>query len=93
MKPVTAETVQAEIRRLEAFTACTTRPLSITEEFHLSCLRQLLGALEPVQLPQRYVCEGYHIGEAYLEPDAEGDCFDRDEVIEALQAHGLRVKP
>jgi hypothetical protein len=36
--------------------------------------------------PERCSCEGYHIDEAYLEPDPEGDCYDRDEVLEALAA-------
>ncbi|MEN4905683.1 ead/Ea22-like family protein [Rahnella bonaserana] len=41
----------------------------------------------PVVLPQRYVCEGYH-----LEPEPEGECYDRDEVIEAIQIAGFTVK-
>ncbi len=35
--------------------------------------------------PDRCSCVGYHIDEAYLEADPEGDCYDRDEVLEALQ--------
>ncbi|EPB0904978.1 hypothetical protein ACRASO_004323 [Yersinia enterocolitica] len=57
---------------------------------------ELLAANEklskPVVLPQRYECEGYHIGEAYLDPNPEGDCFDRDEVIEAIKAAGFTVE-
>lgn len=45
MRPVTAETVKAEIDRLEAFEAFTTRRLSITEEFHLGCLKQLYAVM------------------------------------------------
>lgn len=41
----------------------------------------------PVVLPQRYVCEGYH-----LEPEPEGECYDRDGVIEAIQIAGFTVK-
>ncbi|OCJ30619.1 hypothetical protein [Serratia sp. 14-2641] len=60
----------------------------------------LLAALEeakqrlqqPIKLPQRYRCEGYHIDEAYLEADNDGDCFDRDEVIAALTEQGFKVE-
>ncbi len=44
---------------------------------------------KPVVLPQRYECEGYHIGEAYLKPNPDGDCFDRDEVIDAIKEAGF----
>lgn len=44
-----------------------------------------------VKLPKRYSCEGYHIDEAYLQEDPEGDCYDRDEVLEALDAAGIQV--
>lgn len=44
-----------------------------------------------VKLPKRYSCEGYHIDEAYLQEDPEGDCYDRDEVLEALAAAGIQV--
>lgn len=46
----------------------------------------------PVRLPQRCRCEGYHIDEAYLVEDDEGDCFDRDEVIEILLEQGFKVE-
>lgn len=46
----------------------------------------------PVRLPQRCRCEGYHIDEAYLVEDDEGDCFDRDEVIEILREQGFNVE-
>ena len=42
MKPVTTETVKAEIERLER-----AESLSLFEEFHLNCLRHLLAALLP----------------------------------------------
>jgi hypothetical protein len=45
-----------------------------------------------IQLPERLSPEGYHIDEAYLVPDPEGDYLDRDEVIEVLTAAGLTVK-
>lgn len=44
-----------------------------------------------VKLPKRYSCEGYHIDEAYLQEDLDGDCYYRDEVLEALTAAGIRV--
>lgn len=46
----------------------------------------------PVRLPQRCRCEGYHIDEAYLVDDDEGDCYDRDEVIDALREQGFKVE-
>lgn len=46
MKPVNAENVLAEINRLESFVQCTTRRLSMSEEFHLSCLQRLYGVLK-----------------------------------------------
>lgn len=42
MKPVTTETVKAEIERLER---C--EQLSMRETFYLNCLRNLLAALTP----------------------------------------------
>ena len=46
--------------------------------------------------PDRCSCVGYHIDEAYLEADPEGDCYDRDEVLAALQkscaAAGISLK-
>ncbi|WP_338659025.1 hypothetical protein [Yersinia intermedia] len=59
-------------------------------ESELSAANEKLS--KPVVLPQRYECEGYHIGEAYLDPNPEGDCFDRDEVIEAIKAAGFTVE-
>lgn len=44
-----------------------------------------------VKLPKRYSCEGYHIDEAYPQEDPDGDCYYRDEVLEALTAAGIRV--
>lgn len=45
-----------------------------------------------IELPERLSPEGYHIDEAYLVPDPEGDYLDRDEVIEVLTAAGVTVK-
>lgn len=42
MKPVTTETVKAEIERLEK-----SESLSMRETFYLNCLRSLLSALTP----------------------------------------------
>lgn len=53
-------------------------------------LKQLAES-RTVTLPKRYSCEGYHIDEAYLQEDPEGDCYDRDEVLEALAAAGIQV--
>lgn len=50
MKPVTTETVKAEIERLERAIS-----LSMYEEFHLNCLRRLLSAMsdkQPEKLPE-----------------------------------------
>lgn len=45
-----------------------------------------------VALPKRLSPEGYHIDEAYMVDDAEGEYLDRDEVIEAIRAAGIGVK-
>lgn len=45
-----------------------------------------------IQLPERLSPEGYHIDEAYLVPDSDGDYLDRDEVIETLKTAGITVK-
>lgn len=44
-----------------------------------------------IELPERLSPEGYHIDEAYLVPDPDGDYLDRDEVIETLTRAGLTV--
>ncbi|ECD6619165.1 ead/Ea22-like family protein [Salmonella enterica subsp. enterica] len=76
------------------------------EEIELACelwrnqtddviqFRQRIAELEAraVQLPQRLSPEGYHIDEAYMVDDAEGEYFDRDAVIEAISAAGIGVK-
>lgn len=51
----------------------------------------LLEAREIV-LPQRLSPEGYHIDEAYMVDDAEGEYLDRDAVIAAIRAAGIGVK-
>lgn len=45
----------------------------------------------PVKLPARLSPEGYHIDEAYMVEDAEGDYLERDDVIAAIKAAGLEV--
>lgn len=45
-----------------------------------------------VALPKHLSPEGYHIDEAYMVDDAEGEYLDRDEVIEAIRAAGIGVK-
>ena len=45
-----------------------------------------------IQLPERLSPEGYHIDEAYLVPDPDGDYLDRDEVIETLKTAGITIK-
>lgn len=57
----------------------------------MDLLEQMLCSQVTVTLPKRYSCEGYHIDEAYLQEDPEGDCYDRDEVLEALAAAGIQV--
>lgn len=47
MKPVTTETVKAEIERLESIQRSSFTMLSMKEEFYLNCLRHLLAALTP----------------------------------------------
>lgn len=45
-----------------------------------------------IALPQRLSPEGYHIDEAYMVDDDEGEYLDRDAVIEAIRAAGIKVK-
>ncbi|MDO3888175.1 hypothetical protein PL246_09690 [Salmonella enterica] len=56
--------------------------------------RQRIAELEARQiaLPQRLSPEGYHIDEAYMVDDAEGEYLDRDAVIEAIRAADIGVK-
>lgn len=56
--------------------------------------RQRIQELEARQiaLPQRLSPEGYHIDEAYMVDDDEGEYLDRDAVIEAIRAAGIKVK-
>lgn len=57
-------------------------------------LRQRIAELEARQiaLPQRLSPEGYHIDEAYMVDDDEGEYLDRDAVIEAIRTAGIKVK-
>lgn len=45
-----------------------------------------------IVLPQRLSPEGYHIDEAYMVHDTEGEYLDRDAVIDAIRAAGIKVK-
>lgn len=60
---------------------------------HIETLESMATKAIPlaVKLPERLSPEGYHIGEAYLVQDPEGDYLDRDEVIEAIRAAGGTV--
>lgn len=56
-------------------------------------LKEYIEHLEARQiaLPQRLSPEGYHIDEAYMVDDAEGEYLDRDAVIEAISAAGIKI--
>lgn len=56
--------------------------------------QQRIAELEARQiaLSQRLSPEGYHIDEAYMVDDAEGEYLDRDAVIEAISAAGIKIK-
>lgn len=56
--------------------------------------RQRIQELEARQiaLPQRLSPEGYHIDEAYMVDDDEGEYLDRDAVIEAIRTAGIKVE-
>ena len=45
-----------------------------------------------IVLLQRLSPEGYHIDEAYMVDDTEGEYLDRDAVIDAIRAAGIKVK-
>ncbi|MDU7405669.1 MAG: ead/Ea22-like family protein [Citrobacter portucalensis] len=45
-----------------------------------------------IVLPKRLSPEGYHIDEAYMVDDSEGEYLDRDAVIDAIRAAGIGVK-
>ncbi|ECQ1752807.1 ead/Ea22-like family protein [Salmonella enterica subsp. enterica] len=57
-------------------------------------LKEYIEHLEARQiaLPQRLSPEGYHIDEAYMVDDAEGEYLDRDAVIDALNTVGITIK-
>ncbi|EJJ0532765.1 ead/Ea22-like family protein [Salmonella enterica] len=63
-------------------------------EVEISALRQRIQELEArvIVLPQRLSSEGYHIDEAYMVDDTEGEYLDRDAVIDAIRAAGIKVK-
>lgn len=60
----------------------------------LEAARQRIQELEArvIVLPQRLSPEGYHIDEAYMVDDTEGEYLDRDAVIDAIRAAGIGVK-
>ncbi|MFH2429313.1 hypothetical protein [Citrobacter freundii] len=66
--------------------------LSLLDE--LGAAEKRIAELEArkIALPQRLSPEGYHIDEAYMVDDAEGEYLDRDAVIEAIRAAGIGVK-
>lgn len=57
-------------------------------------LKESVAELEArvIVLPQRLSPEGYHIDEAYMVDDTEGEYLDRDAVIDAIRAAGIKVK-
>lgn len=63
-------------------------------EVEISALHQRIQELEArvIVLPQRLSPEGYHIDEAYMVDDTEGEYLDRDAVIDAIRAAGIKVK-
>ncbi|EAX0695901.1 ead/Ea22-like family protein [Salmonella enterica] len=63
-------------------------------EVEISALRQRIQELEArvIVLPQRLSPEGYHIDEAYMVDDTEGEYLDRDAVIDAIRAADIKVK-
>ncbi|EAR8786063.1 ead/Ea22-like family protein [Salmonella enterica] len=63
-------------------------------EVEISALRQRIQELEArvIVLPQRLSPEGYHIDEAYMVDDTEGEYLDRDAVIDAIRAAGIGMK-
>ncbi|ECZ6304198.1 ead/Ea22-like family protein [Salmonella enterica] len=63
-------------------------------EVEISALRQRIQELEArvIVLPQRLSPEGYHIDEAYMVDDTEGEYLDRDAVIDAIRAAGIGVQ-
>ncbi|EEO5591308.1 ead/Ea22-like family protein [Salmonella enterica] len=60
----------------------------------LEAARQRIQELEArvIVLPQRLSPEGYHIDEAYMVDDTEGEYLDRDAVIDAIRAADIKVK-
>lgn len=60
----------------------------------LEAARQRIAELEArvIVLPQRLSPEGYHIDEAYMVDDTDGEYLDRDAVIDAIRAAGIKVK-
>ncbi|ECB6907970.1 ead/Ea22-like family protein [Salmonella enterica subsp. enterica serovar Freetown] len=63
-------------------------------DVEITALRQRIAELEArvIVLPQRLSPEGYHIDEAYMVDDTEGEYLDRDAVIDAIRAAGIGVK-
>ena len=54
--------------------------------------RYIEGFDMSVKLPQRLSPEGYHIDEAYLAPDEDGDYLDREDVIAAIRTAGGTIQ-
>ncbi|WP_434116521.1 hypothetical protein [Klebsiella michiganensis] len=53
-------------------------------------IEHLESSAVTVKLPKRLSPEGYHIDEAYMVDDIEGEYLDRDEVIAALTTNGIK---
>ncbi|EGZ5754164.1 ead/Ea22-like family protein [Salmonella enterica] len=64
------------------------------EQCRVCELEERIAELEArvIVLPQRLSPEGYHIDEAYMVDDTEGEYLDRDAVIDAIRAAGIKVK-
>ncbi|EDU6202409.1 ead/Ea22-like family protein [Salmonella enterica subsp. salamae] len=94
------EAAERSIAELESYskTAIEFREAARDENRHLKLsLEAVEGRVieleaRQIALPQRLSPEGYHIDEAYMVDDAEGEYLDRDAVIEAISAAGIKVK-
>lgn len=94
------EAAERRIAELESYskTAIEFREAARDENRHLKLsLEAVEGRVieleaRQIALPQRLSPEGYHIDEAYMVDDSEGEYLDRDAVIEAISAAGIKVK-
>lgn len=94
------ESAERRIAELESYskTAIEFREAARDENRHLKLsLEAVEGRVieleaRQIALPQRLSPEGYHIDEAYMVDDSEGEYLDRDAVIEAISTAGIKVK-